>query len=79
MTIEMVAWITKRNRAYMIVVTGERTDDSTPDETHEVASAIRDAKRIARRNALSFGYLPPFEWIKHVYGWELLGQDPGND
>ena len=48
--------------AYLIALSGSLTDDSPPSDLYDCASSLREARRIAVRDAASIGYEGPFVW-----------------
>lgn len=70
---DVVVWVSRTHGAWLITVTGLKTDDATPDELYSCASSLKVAKRVAREMAERFDYAGPFHWQQNGLHWELWG------
>lgn len=74
-TRELCAMLANRNGAWLIIVCGLLTTDSTPGELYDCAGSLAMAKRVARRQAIEFGYEPAFHWEQESWGsWYLTAK-----
>ena len=68
---ETVGYVSRANGAYLVSVSGDLTDDATPDETYTAASSLDGAKRAARTMAEDFGYTGAPRWRLEGVTWLL--------
>jgi hypothetical protein len=58
----VVAFINRRNGAYLVSMIDPSPGEKFPDELYDCASSVVVAKRLARESAIEFGYTGPFRW-----------------
>jgi hypothetical protein len=73
MTTDVVAYVTRRNGAWMVQFTGNAPSDWPENDQFDCASALHVAKRLAKEGARTYATHLKWEERDSVGGWVLLG------
>lgn len=70
-----VAYVQRRNGAWMIQWVYDQAKDQAEDEQFSCAASLTVAKRVAREGAAAAGCGPGFRWVDAGYAWVLYAPD----